>query len=278
MGRYISNTNTNSYQDNELLRLKQGFAKNRKEFLTAGTHTWTIDHGMIVRVRVWGGGGGGGGGGVDTGYSSTAGSPGAGGGAGGAVEAILRLNAGTYNITVGAAGSGGSGKGSSSSSSSYLRSGDNGGSSSFHTYITCSGGLGGQAGYGLSDKNGLGGSGSFNSSDFDGFLDVDCRSGGAGGRRMVEAYLGSSSYTVYRGCAGGEGESGSPASYSTPYVNPSYGLAGGGGGGGGYNHPFIYGSGRGVGTGGNGGACDTHNSVGRGGSPGQPGAVVIEWN
>ena len=59
MGRYISNTN--SYQDNELWLLKQGFAKNRKEFLTAGTDTWTIDHDVIVRVRVWGGGGGGGG-------------------------------------------------------------------------------------------------------------------------------------------------------------------------------------------------------------------------
>lgn len=260
MGRYISNINTNSYQDNELLRLKQGFAKNRKEFLTAGTTTWTIDHDVIARVRVWGGGGGGG-------ATAVTGAAAGGGGAGGAAEAILRLNAGTYNITVGAGGGG--------ATTTAGAPGKPGGSSSFHTYITCSGG--GAGGIGSIQQGGLGGSGSFDLGGFGGFLYIDGRFGGAGGSLVSEFYnvmdsSKASSYQVIRGSERGEGESGGPASYADSTYSGNSMRFSWGGGGGGYNPPFIYGPGRGVGTGGN----------GRGnrfdGASGQPGAVVIEWN
>lgn len=269
MGRYISNINTNSYQDNELLLLKQGFAKNRKEFLSAGTNTWTIDHDVIARVRVWGGGGGGGGGG---GAGATA-SPGLGGGAGGAAEAILRLNAGTYNITVGDGGAGGA-----YSSNDPGGPGKGGGSSSFHTYITCTGGNGGSGGRsGL--HRGVGGSATFRLSDFGGFLYVDSRPGGAGGSLVIEFHAkagsatGDAPYCVYRRSERGEGESGGCASYAVPDSSLNYTILHGGSGGGGYNPPFIYGPGRGVGTGGDGGSA-----YGYSGAYGQPGAVVIEWN
>lgn len=274
MGRYITNANTNSYQDNELLRLKQGFAKNHKEFSSAGTTTWTIDHDVIARVRVWGGGGGGGG--------ATGTRPSGGGGAGGAAEAILRLNAGTYNITVGSGGAGG--KGSSTNFTGGL-SGVSGGSSSFHTYITCTGGSGGDGGHSELVRGGFGGSVTFSLNNFDGFLYVDGRPGGAGGSFVIELYTkdtsasGGTPYRVYRGSERGEGESGGPASYTVLGSGDSGSAQCGGGGGGGYNHPFIYGPGRGVGTGGNGGRAitsgDGSTSTGAGGAPG---AVIIEWN
>ena len=290
MGRYISNTNTNSYQDNELLLLKQGCAKNRKEFLSAGTDTWTIDHDVIVRVRVWGGGGGGGGGGSSVGNIRT--SIGGGGGAGGAAEAILRLNAGTYNITVGAPGSGGHHSGGDTRSPTQPGPGGAGGSSSFHTYITCSGGLGGDCVGTLwsapgSSGKGLGGTVSFNWSGFDGLLYVGHQFGGAGGYFETERYESwdpgkGASYTVFLRCGGGEGESGGPASYIPPYTDLGQELISANtGGGGGYNPPFIYGSGRGVGTGGDGGHWIGGGGTwaeGSDGLPGRTGAVVIEWN
>lgn len=277
MGRYISNANTNSYQDNELLLLKQGFAKNRKEFLTAGTDTWTIDHDVIVRVRVWGGGGGGGGG-FD---KDSTGLPGSGGGAGGAAEAILRLSAGTYNITVGNGGAAGK---TSNQQGAGVETGRAGGSSSFHTYITCSGGGGGAYGNLPAGAGGVGGSASFNWSGFDGLLYVDGRPGGAGGTFKIGYYTqsagGSWSRFAY-GSEKGEGETGGPRRYfwHTPKSTGSNIISGGGGGG--YNAPFIYGvdrargnSGCGVGTGGGGAAgYFTSNAY-----AGNSGAVVLEWN
>lgn len=279
MGRYISNINTNSYQDNELLLLRQGIAKNHKEFLTAGTNTWTIDHDVIVRVRVWGGGGGGG-----SGLTSSAANaiPGAGGGAGGAAEAILKLNAGTYNITVGAGGAGATGPGS--------QVGGNGGASSFHTYITCSGGLGGNGGRSHPVFGGAGGAASFDLSGFGGFLYMDGRFGGAGG--SVKTWIavpsnadgtnGAISYRISLGSEEGAGESGGPSYYAYPNGGTFTTSIATGGGGGGYNPPFIYvtnvsaqfNSGRGVGTGGAGGYYEK-NGVGY---IGNSGAVVIEWN
>ena len=281
MGRYISNINTNSYQDNELLRLKQGFAKNRKEFLTAGTHTWTIDHDVIARVRVWGGGGGGGGGSNYSSGSVKLNYPGAGGGAGGTAEAILRLNAGTYNITVGEAGTGGA---ADSNNTGAGGKGGVGGSSSFHTYITCSGGRGGGGGVanGAVNFGGVGGTASFNWSGFDGLLYVDSRFGGAGGSRKLGTYEGANNtlFLISLGSEGGAGESGGQAGYAQSVLGGATKYYSGGGGGG-YNPPFIYGtdmdarenSGRGVGTGGAGG-----RSIPLSGSSGNAGAVVIEWN
>ena len=294
MGRYISNTNTNSYQDNELLLLKQGFAKNCKEFLTAGTDTWTIDHDVIARVRVWGGGGGGGGG-YDRGKSTTflVFAPGGGGGAGGAAEAILRLKAGTYNITVGAGGTAGAGAGPTSSvdAVSAGTDGGNGGSSSFHTYITCSGGFGGSKAAGRQNAvlGGVGGAATFNRSGFDGFLYIDGQFGGAGGsfRPVYHAKSENESTRHLFKCdlEGGAGESGG---FTGGALNND--SIGGfmGGGGGGYNAPFIYvtdtsvraNSGRGVGAGGAGGSGAHWRSVPnlRPGFAGNSGAVVIEWN
>lgn len=285
MGRYISSINTNSYQGNELLLLKQGIAKNHKEFLTTGTDTWTIDRDVIVRVRVWGGGGGGGGGhynGLDV-----LGAPGNGGGAGGIAEAILRLSAGTYNITVGAGGAAGKTSGQNGAGAT---SGTRGGSSSFHTYITCSGGEGGPEGsLQAAAFGGRGGAASFNWSGFDGLLYADGRLGGAGGNLKSGYYVSPSSNSGdpdYRffscGSEKGVGESGGMGGYTwEKYAGIGF-VTFSGGGGGGYNPPFIYGvdkttgsnSGRGVGAGGAGapGYFTTPPTAGN------SGAVVLEWN
>lgn len=285
MGRYI--TNINSYQDNELLLLRQGIAKNRKEFLTAGTNTWTIDHDVIARVRVWGGGGGGGGSVNRMINAIQVYAPGAGGGAGGAAEVILRLGAGTYNITVGAGGTGGAagtGNGLAGESSKPGGTGGTGGSSSFHTYITCSGGLGGTGGSeDIAISGGVGGTVLFDWSGFDGLLYAESRFGGVGGSIKIGSYVEPVSSGVlcatYSGSEGGAGESGGPAQYAWPFFPSGDYYKGGGGGG--YNPPFIYGtnmstqvnSGRGVGAGGAGAEVSS-----RRGYTGNSGAVVIEWN
>ena len=286
MGRYISNTN--SYQDNELLLLKQGIAKNRKEFLTAGTDTWTIDHDVIVRVRVWGGGGGGGGGYYhDTDNDDISGG---GGGAGGVAEAILRLSAGTYNITVGDGGAAGK---TSDQKGAGVESGQRGGSSSFHTYITCSGGYGGSRGWGSRNNGvvngGKGGVASFNWSGFDGLLYADGRFGGNGGAFKPGYYTeegasaSSPKYSRFSyGSEKGEGESGGQMGYSYYNASEVGGFWVGGGGGGGYNPPFIYGADK---TTGSNSGCGV--GAGGAGSPGyftsdpyagNSGAVVLEWN
>ena len=288
MGRYISNTNTNSYQGNELLLLKQGIAKNRREFVTAGTDTWTIDRNVIVRVRVWGGGGGGGGRFLGTFNGKVHYIPGAGGGAGGAAEVLLGLKAGTYNITVGAGGGAGTNSTGSASSPTAGTPGAVGGSSSFHTFITCSGGGGGAAASLQAQiLGGNGGTVAYKWSGSNGPLYINGQFGGRGGSFKPGYYVRSNNdgailgeYRFGYGSEEGAGESGGFMGYT--YDNTlSAQVYFGGGGGGGYNAPFIYGShmraqgnsGRGVGTGGAGGPAS-------GGTvwPGNPGAVVIEWN
>lgn len=293
MGRYISNTNTNSYQDNELLLLKQGIAKNHKEFLTAGTNTWTIDRVVTVRVRVWGGGGGGGGGFFASAQPPTLEHyvPGGGGGAGGAAMAILRLNAGTYNITIGAGGTAGKGSSGVGGNITLGTNGGNGGSSSFHTFITCSGGLGGSLA--RSERPVLGGAGglvTFKWSGVNRVLYKDFQFGGVGGSFRPGYFANTSdaslSFQVGYGSEGGAGESGGPAGYALRSAYFNYTGHFNGGGGGGYNAPFIYGShmraqansGRGVGTGGAGGVGGTGDTVERAGFAGNSGGVVIEWN
>ena len=243
MGRYISNTN--SYQDNELMMLRMGLAKNKQEFTTVGASTWVLDHDAMVRVRVWGGGGAG------NGYKAPTSSvfDAMGGGAGGWAEIIIELTAGSYPITVGAGGK--SPK-------------ENGGTSSFSNIVSATGGY---AGYDGSVVGGEGGSASINS-DFK-FLYYKMVCGGSGGRGYALKY--SSSSQVVTNFARGGGDSGGSSGYY-------------GGGGGGYSGEQLYGAvriGSSASVGAYGGNASGYGGGGGGtwaGMAGFSGIVVVEWN
>lgn len=104
------------------------------EHTTAGSYTDTIESG-VYEVIVVGAGGGGASQGDQPDYSWKSGS--AGGGSGSYVRSTINLDAGTYSSVVGAGGTGRAGGGT--------KQGDNGGSSSFESLISCGGGTGGYA-------------------------------------------------------------------------------------------------------------------------------------
>lgn len=100
---------------------------------TPGVANWTVPAGISrIRVRVIGGGGGSGG----SGYNTNPG--GAGGGGGGYAEGYFAVSPGqVFPVTVGGGGGGGA---------AYNGTGGGGGTSSFHNWITATGGAGGIAG------------------------------------------------------------------------------------------------------------------------------------
>lgn len=107
-------------------------------FNTPGTTAWTVPAGVTaVKVVLAGGGGSGGG-------ATTNGSAGSGGGSGAcAISYITGLTPGaSINITVGAGGAATSGAGNA------------GGTSSFGSYVTCTGGAGGQGNHAANSFSG----------------------------------------------------------------------------------------------------------------------------
>lgn len=168
-------------------------------FSTPGTHSWTVPPGVTnICIEAWGGGGRGG-----SGFSS--GQPGGGGGGGGYGYQCFTVSPGTtYNLNIGAGGSSGTG---------------NGGSSTFGTLITVTGGNSGTAG--TSTVIGTGGVGGSSTASFN----ITGSNGGSG--TSINANSGG------KGANGGVGGSGPGNTNAT--ANPGT-IPGGGGGGGSSNN------------------------------------------
>lgn len=96
------------------------------------------------------GGGGGGGGGIGT-------NPGGGGGGGGVLVGKVSVQPGTYDIVVGAGGTGGSEYADQSSFAGSKRSSSNGQNSSFWKFVAYGGGAGGHSSTNFSNGNPLSG-------------------------------------------------------------------------------------------------------------------------
>ncbi|CUJ51273.1 glycine-rich domain-containing protein [Achromobacter xylosoxidans] len=201
---------------------------------TAGSHTWNVPSGVTrVRVTVIGGGGGGGGA-----FSPSGAGASGGGGGGGAygVKLVDLTGVATVPVTVGAGGSGGI---------SNTTNPTSGGSSSFGTYVSASGGFPGGNGSSGPANGGAGGNST---------TGADYRGSGQGGatglvKDGVFAIAG----------LGGSTQNGS--CYTAPNVTGSSAL--GANGSPGTN-----------GAGGSGGAA--YNATAAGGA-GAPGFILIEW-
>lgn len=188
-----------------------------------------------------GGGGGGGGGG-----NPTTGSSGGGGGGGGAGniainQSVTVVPGQTYTVTIGARGNGGANSGSSSSDG---KNGTAGGTTSFGSLLTLSGGgagLGGVSGGNPSPGGGFGGApGGSDGGDGNFTTAVATGNGGVGASGPF-------------GVNGGRGRSGTPG--RSGYAATGYGTGGGGGGG-------SYGPGGGIGA---------------AGGNGSPGILIVRW-
>ena len=189
-----------------------------KVFDKAGSYTWTVPDGVKkVHVIVIGGGGG-------AGFYIRGGG---GGGGGGYAEKLCSINDSSIPITVGAGGNGASSHGD----------GSTGGTSSFGSYVSATGGIGGSTWLGMPGGNGIGGD--FNSSLGPGGSNTYHRNGSGSGD--TSAFSGGHGGGP-GGIPSGSGTSGSAGMNAT--------LPGGGGGGG--------------------------NENGVGGS-GAAGAVIIRW-
>ena len=176
-----------------------------------------------VRVEAIGGGGGGGGGYAGCGAG---GGYGGGGGGGGYAEGFIDMSAiSSVPVTVGNGGNGGA----------PCTAGGNGATSAFGSYVSASGGSGGQFGVGVG-SGGFGSGGIFNSKGGEGKVGVVYGAGGYGGQAAA------------KGSGGGNGGA-SSCSSTTPGETPP-GNGGGGGGGGSWNaDPDCHAPGR---SGGNG--------------------------
>jgi hypothetical protein len=177
-------------------------------FSTPGTYSWTVPPGVTnICIEAWGGGGRGG-----PGFQN--GQPGGGGGGGGYGYQCFTVSPGTtYNLNVGAGGSTGIG---------------NGGSSTFGTLITVTGGNGGTAG--TLTVIGTGGAGGTSTASFNitgsvggSGTSLNANSGGNGANGGVGGF--------------GPGNTQAVASQGTP--QPAI-PGGGGGGGSSYNYPNLY--------------------------------------
>ncbi|MEI9569425.1 hypothetical protein V5080_03450 [Atlantibacter hermannii] len=205
--------------------------------------SFTVPDGVykIYASGCGGGGGGGGGGG-----NPTTGSSGGGGGGGGAGniainQSVTVVPGQTYTVTIGARGNGGANSGSSGSDG---KNGTAGGTTSFGSLLTLSGGgagLGGVSGGNPSPGGGFGGApGGSDGGDGNFTTAVATGNGGVGASGPF-------------GVNGGRGRSGTPG--RSGYAATGYGTGGGGGGG-------SYGSGGGIGA---------------AGGNGSPGILIVRW-
>lgn len=220
--------------------------------------TWTKPSGATwVMVEAWGAGGGGGAGDYGAGGGTMVG--GAGGGGGAYMNKLFAASdlTSTVSITIGAGGAGGTIAGGI-----YAQPGNNGGNTTFGSYLTAYGGAGGQQGQTWNGSTrSWGGSGG-------GQQSAGTRNATLGNNPTVGApLLGSqsdpdSSGAITNQVSGGALGSNNSTGYSSTY--------GGGSGGGGLNDPnpgggSIYG-----GAGGGGGGQPTNT-----GSGGKGGAITV---
>lgn len=215
---------------------QKGRLINVQKLLTAGTSTYTKTAGMTFAIVEAQGAGGGGGGAGATGVSQASG--GGGGSAGGYGKSILTRAeidaAAPITITVGAKGTGSAGA-----------NGTDGGTSSFGSFISCTGGKGANAGVAVTPPLAAGNNGNGGSSTGGNILNVD-------GMRGTTAVLLTSGSTL--GGYGGQspfGGNGTPGSNLAGGNAQGYGSGGGGatnyasqsakaGGNGGDGAVFIY--------------------------------------
>ncbi len=167
--------------------------------------TWTVPNNVSwVKARVWGAGGGGGG-------NYVQGASGGGGGGGYSEEILFVTPGSSIVVTVGQGGLGGG----NSSVSASANNGLSGGSSSFGTYLSATGGVGGFGS--LTGSYGVGGIGGV----------------GYGNAIVAVGGLGSAGFTIATsglGGAGGAAAFGGAGAASGPGY-PGYWPGGGGGGG-----------------------------------------------
>ena len=238
---------TNNDQIMTPLRVSQAIAALAGGELTAvstqtfnSSGTWTKpSSGTIAIIEVWGAGGSGGGG---SNHSS-----GGGGGGYGTLTLPLSKLSSSYSVTVGAGGAG------LTTRNSVAKDGNQGGSSSFGTILSVSGGSGGGTD-GTAEVNSLGGSWSEDSGIY--------RGGYGGGSNTSQP--GRAGESVLFGGGGGGG------SYSIYGGAGGTSVAGGNGGAGnaGDNQPN---GGPGQTPGGGGGACGRYEGGGSGGN----GRVIV---
>ncbi|WP_434155796.1 phage tail protein [Pseudomonas sp. JZ134] len=197
---------------------------------TAGTYQWIVPANVYrVWARCMGGGGSGG-------YPNVAGSSGGGGGAGGHGEGIYSVTPGdVITITVGAGGA-----------AVTSGSGNSGGTSSFGSFLSCTGGSGGI----YSGGGAAGGAGG--SCSGANIVSYKGQDGGCG----VYLNSGNTSNNATGGCGGGiSGGRGAAGQGTTNYgAQATAGGTGSGGGGGGYS-----------------------NSVAAAGAAGGAGEVSLRW-
>lgn len=214
---------------------------NQQTFTSSGSFTVPDGVTTLYLSGCAGGGGGGGGGG-----NPTTGSSGGGGGGGGAGniainQSVTVVPGQTYTVTIGARGNGGANSGLSSSDG---KNGTAGGTTSFGSLLTLSGGgagLGGVSGGNPSPGGGFGGApGGSDGGDGNFTTAVATGNGGVGASGPF-------------GVNGGRGRSGTPG--RSGYAATGYGTGGGGGGG-------SYGSGGGIGA---------------AGGNGSPGILIVRW-
>ena len=179
-------------------------------FTTAGSHTWTKPSNVnAVLVYVTGSGGGGGASGEN--HDS-----GGGGGAGGtAIKWITSGLGSTETVTIGAVGVGG---GIDNDTTDQYEEGTSGGTSSFGSHCSATGGNGahdGNSGHAMGGTGGVGSSGDINLRGEEGFRGQDTSidwnwtgHGGSsfwGGAGQVNMYHGHQSSVSYHGSGGGGG-------------------------------------------------------------------------
>jgi hypothetical protein len=169
-------------------------------FDQVGTHTLTLTHNINAEYLIVGGGGSGG-----TGR-------GGGGGAGGVRTGTAQLNAGSYNITVGAGGA----------RAFANLSGNKGGNSSIGTTVALAEGGGGGGGWiKAAGGNGGSGGGAGVGADFGIFGSAP---GGLGNANAIQGYNGSNTYDSRTG--GGGGGAGGAGSGSTGGIGISSSITG----------------------------------------------------
>jgi hypothetical protein len=154
-----STTQSSRYDSNE----DTGVFINFSEYQTAGTHTWTAPAGCRrVRVIVVGGGGGG------SGHCES-------GGAGGYSEKWIEIPESTaVTVTVGGGSSG----------AGYYSNRPTGGTTSFGSFLSASGGMGANQNYGHTGGHGGVGHGG----------DINLRGGGGGGHENEGGHNGAASF------------------------------------------------------------------------------------